>query len=219
MTAADLARQAREQRTPTVEEGQARHAARFLRVWRDEPRGMVCGRFELPDVMGAKFEATIGKLVEQMRPAKGQPWARWEHRAADAMLVMCDAVDAAARIDTPMAAAPPLLVTEVGLHGPAMIANSSPPMVALPTFMTDFSGRRSFEISLYCFVTRIASETPGRFSKCVGSIAPGLPVTPIAWISPAAARARRPSSAVRSPARPSGPRVVGFVWSRPLSSL
>jgi hypothetical protein len=132
MTPADLARMTREQRKPTVEEGRARHAARHLRTWRDDDRGTTCGRFELPDVMGAKFEATIEKLVESMRPAKGQPWERWDRRAADALMVMCDAVDAMERLETPMAAAPPLLVTEVGMHGPATIAG-----IPLPDAMVE----------------------------------------------------------------------------------
>ena len=132
MTPADLARQAREQTKPTVEEGRARHAARHLRTWRDEARGMVCKRFELPDVMGAKFEATIQKLAEQMKPLKGQPWERWERRAADALVAMCDAVDAADRIDTPMAAAPILMITEVGMHGPATVAG-----IPLPDAMVE----------------------------------------------------------------------------------
>jgi hypothetical protein len=75
MTPADLARLAREQRKPTVEEGQARHGARQLRTRQDKSRGMSCGRFELPDVMGAKFDATIQRLVQAMRPPKGQPWS------------------------------------------------------------------------------------------------------------------------------------------------
>jgi hypothetical protein len=122
ITPTDLARLVREQTKPTVEEGQARHAARHLRTWEDKERGMLCGRFELPDVFGAKFDATIKKLVEEMRPPKGQPWERWERRAADALVVMCDAVDAAERIDTPMAAAPPLFVLEVPQAGPVTIA-------------------------------------------------------------------------------------------------
>jgi hypothetical protein len=122
MTPADLARLARERSTPTVEEGRARHAARHLRTWKDTDRGMLCGRFELPDVMGAKFDATIQKLVEGMRPPRGQPWARWEHRAADALVLMCDAIDVAERIDSPMAAAPPLFVVEVPPSGPVTIA-------------------------------------------------------------------------------------------------
>ncbi len=84
-----------------------------LRMWWEQDRGMLQVRGELPDVLGAKFEATIKKLTEQMRPAKGQAWERWERRAADALGLMCDAIDAAERIETPMAAAPPLLVVEV----------------------------------------------------------------------------------------------------------
>jgi hypothetical protein len=67
-----------------------------------------------------------------MRPPPGQPWERWEHRAADALMVMCDAVDAAERIDTPMAAAPPLFVVEVPPSGPVTIGG-----VALPDAMVE----------------------------------------------------------------------------------
>jgi hypothetical protein len=122
MSPADLARLAREQRTPTLEEGRARHEARHLRTWHDEQRGMVCGRFELPDVFGVKFESKIQRLVEQMRPAPGQPWERWERRAADALMLMCDAVEAVERIETPMAAARPLFSIDVPRQGPATVA-------------------------------------------------------------------------------------------------
>ena len=132
MTPADLGRSVREQSKPTVEEAQARHAERHLRTWRDEDRKVVCGRFELPFVMGAKFEATIEKLVESMRPAKGQPWEPRQRRAADALVVMCDAVDVVERIDTPMLAAPVLMVTEVGMHGPSTIAG-----IPLPDAMVE----------------------------------------------------------------------------------
>jgi hypothetical protein len=132
MTPADLARMAREQKKPTVEEGRARQEARHLRTWQDKSRGMWCGRFELPDVMGAKFDATIQKLVQAMRPSKGQPWDRWERRAADALMVMCDAVEVAERIESPMAAAPVVLVTEIGMHGPATIAG-----IPLPDAMVE----------------------------------------------------------------------------------
>jgi hypothetical protein len=131
-TPADLARRAREQSKPTVEEGRARYGARHLRTWRDEGRGMVCGRFELPDVRGATFEATITKLVEAMRPPKGQAWERWDRRAADALLVMCDAVDVAERIESPMAAARPLFVVEVPPEGPATVAG-----IPLPDSMVE----------------------------------------------------------------------------------
>jgi hypothetical protein len=122
VTPADLARLAREQAKPTVEDGRARHAARSLRMWWEKDRGMLQIRGELPDVLGAKFEATIKKLTEQMRPAKGQPWERWDRRAADALMQMCDAVDAVERINTPMAAARPLFSVDVPAEGPATVA-------------------------------------------------------------------------------------------------
>jgi Domain of unknown function (DUF222)/HNH endonuclease len=132
VTPGDLARLAREQSKPTVEEGQARFAARHLRTWRDEAGGMLHGRFALPDVFGAKFEATIQQLVEQMRPPTGRAWERWERRAADALMLMCDAIDAVERIDTPMAAAKPVLVVEVAQSGPAMVAG-----IPLPDAMVE----------------------------------------------------------------------------------
>jgi hypothetical protein len=122
MTPADLNRMRREQRKPTLEEGRARQEARHLRTWQDKRRGMLCGRFELPDVAGAKFDATIQKLAEAMCPPKGQPWEPWERRAADALIVMCDAVEAAERIETPVAAARPLYSVDVPQEGPATIA-------------------------------------------------------------------------------------------------
>lgn len=100
VTPGDLARMAREKSKPTVEEGRA-HAGRHL---------------------GAKFEATIDKMVDKMRPPKGQAWERWERRAADALVLMCDAVDAAERIEAPMAASRPLLVVDVPEEGPATVA-------------------------------------------------------------------------------------------------
>jgi hypothetical protein len=132
MTPADLARAAREQTKPTVEEVQARHATRHLRTWRDDDRNILCGRFELPDLMGAKFEATLRKLVEGMRPPKGQPWERWERRAADALMLMCDAIPVAEQIEEPVMAPPVLMVAEVGRYGPATIAG-----VPLPDAMVE----------------------------------------------------------------------------------
>ena len=132
MTPADLARMGREQRKPTIEEGQARREAREMWMKWDHQRGMLRFGGEAPDVLGAKIEATIKHLVEQMRPPKGQPWEPWRRRAVDALGVMCDAVDAMERLETPMAAAPPLLVTEVPMHGPATIAG-----IPLPDAMVE----------------------------------------------------------------------------------
>jgi hypothetical protein len=132
VTPADLARLAREQSKPTVEEGQARHAARFLRTWWDHDGGMLHVRGELPDVLGAKFEATIKKLTERIRPPKGVAWQRWDCRAADALGLMCEAVDVAERIDTPMAAAKPLFAVDVPPTGPATVAG-----IPLPDAMVE----------------------------------------------------------------------------------
>jgi hypothetical protein len=122
VTPADLARLARTQAKPTVAEAQARHAARSVRMWWESDGGMLQIRGQLPDVLGAKFEATITKLVEAMRPAKGQAWERWDRRAADALGVMCDAVEVAERVESPMPAPKPLFSVEVPEHGPATVA-------------------------------------------------------------------------------------------------
>ena len=53
--------------------------------WTPDKRDVAPRTAQLPDVMGATFEATIQKLTEQMKPAKGQAWDSFEHRAADAL--------------------------------------------------------------------------------------------------------------------------------------
>ena len=55
-------------------------------MWWTPDKGMLHLHGQLPDVMGATFEATIQKLSEQTKPAKGQAWDRFEHRAADALV-------------------------------------------------------------------------------------------------------------------------------------
>ncbi len=132
VTPADLARLARQQSKPTTDDGQARHAARHLWMKWDRDRGMLRVGGELPDVLGAKFEATVKKLTEQMRPVKGQPWERWDRRAADALGVMCDAVEVAERIETPVAAPTPLFAVDVPEHGPATVAG-----IPLPDTMVE----------------------------------------------------------------------------------
>jgi hypothetical protein len=89
-------------------------------------------RGELPDVLGEKFVKTINKLAEQMRPMKGQPWEPWQRRAADALGVMCDAVDVAEKVEEPMAAAKPLFSVEVPEHGPATVVG-----IPLPDAMVE----------------------------------------------------------------------------------
>ena len=112
--------------------GSRRHAARHLWMKWDEPRGMLRFGGELPDVFGGKFEATIQKLTERMRPANGQPWEPWSARAADALVLMCDAVDAVERIETPMAAPSPLFALDIPPEGPAEICG-----IPLPDAMVE----------------------------------------------------------------------------------
>jgi len=132
VTPADLGRLARSKSKPSVEEGRARHEARHHWMKWDEQRGMLRYGGELPDVMGAKFKATIEKLTERMRPVKGQPWEAWNCRAADALVLMCDAVAAVERIESPMAAAAPLFALDLPPEGPAEVCG-----IPLPDAMVE----------------------------------------------------------------------------------
>ena len=132
MTPADLARTARQRSKPTAEEAVARHGQR--RHWMQWNREHTMLRYggELPDLMGATFEATVNELVEAMRPAAGQPWETRERRGADALIQMCDAVAAAEQVETPQFARQPLLCVDVPPEGPAEVAG-----VPLPDAMVE----------------------------------------------------------------------------------
>jgi hypothetical protein len=84
----ELERLARRAKTPSAEDARARFAAREHRMW--HRGGMLHYRGQLPDDMGAKFEAIITGLTEQMKPAKGEPWVPFEQRAADALVALCE---------------------------------------------------------------------------------------------------------------------------------
>ena len=114
---ADLARLARSKSTPSVEDARARREARGLRMWWQGD--MLHLRGQLPDLMGARFEATITRMADRMKPVTGQPWGSREHRNADALDELGERFDA---VEAPTAAAKPLLVVEVPLAGPAEIA-------------------------------------------------------------------------------------------------
>jgi hypothetical protein len=116
----ELARRVRSVATPSVEESRARFAARELRMWRGKTDGMVHLRGQLPDDMGATFEATITGLTERMK-VQGEPWRPFEQRAADALLALCEP-HAAGDDDVPTLAAQPIIQAAVPLHGPAEIA-------------------------------------------------------------------------------------------------
>ncbi len=118
---AELARLARTQTRPSLEDAQARYAARSVRMWWTADKTMLHLHGQLPDVLGVKVEATINRMTDRAKPPKGQPWDSHEHRAADALVGMCDAVEVAERIESPRLAKP-LLVVEVTKDGPAEIA-------------------------------------------------------------------------------------------------
>jgi hypothetical protein len=117
----ELRRLIRRQRCPTAEESLARHRARSLRLSWNAEHTVLRINGELPDLVGAKVEATINQLVERMRPPKGQPWEPRDRRAADALATLCDRNDHTADDPTPTLAARPVLVVEVPEHGPAMV--------------------------------------------------------------------------------------------------
>ena len=115
----ELQRIARRVETPTAEDARARFAGRELRMWTRD--GFVHLRGRLPDDMGAKFEATITELTEQMKPDRGQPWVPFEQRAADALLALCEPAGSDDR-HTPSLAAQPNVQVAVPREGPAHIA-------------------------------------------------------------------------------------------------
>jgi hypothetical protein len=117
----ELERLARKAQKPTAEESRARFAARELRMWHGKRDGMLHLRGQLPDDMGAKFEATITRLTEKMKPPRGEPWTPFEQRAADALLALCEPHSSDAEHEPSLAAQPNLQVA-VPLEGPAHIA-------------------------------------------------------------------------------------------------
>jgi hypothetical protein len=114
-----LAREARRVSKPSAQDQRARFEARGLRMWWTPDRAMLYLHGQLPDVMGARFEQTIQTLTERFRPAKGQAWDSFEHRAADALASLCDQPGTD---DTPTLAARANVQVSVPLSGPAEIA-------------------------------------------------------------------------------------------------
>ena len=130
----DLQREVRTLTKPTPDEARARHEARSLRMWWDDKRSkrMLHVRGELPDVMGAQFQDLIDDLVEQMKPAPGHGWARYDQRAADALLQLCDEHDQPRDDEPRLVARKPRFHVEVPRTGPATVAG-----VALPDTMVE----------------------------------------------------------------------------------
>ncbi len=123
MDPGELARRARCLRTPTNAESLARRDARYLTMSWSQDRGMLHLRGALADLDGALFEATIHQLTEQMHPARGETWERFDRRAADALVSLCTPAedDSEGGRHAPRMAAQPLLQIPVPLEGPATI--------------------------------------------------------------------------------------------------
>jgi len=85
----DLQRRARATRTVTAADAAARRAARYMTCWRDADKGMVFGRWALPDVDGVLVEKVLDRMAERMRPGKGMAWDSLAHRKADAFVDLC----------------------------------------------------------------------------------------------------------------------------------
>ena len=102
-------------------------------MWWDDKHSkrMLHVRGELPDVMGAQFEELIDDLVEQMKPAPGHGW-RYDQRAADALLQLCDEHDQPRDDEPRLVARKPRFHVEVPRTGPATVAG-----VALPDTMVE----------------------------------------------------------------------------------
>ncbi|MFI5045439.1 MAG: DUF222 domain-containing protein [Acidimicrobiia bacterium] len=122
MSPADLTRQAREQRKPTLEESQARWRARSLRMWWNPDKTMLHLRGDLPDLLGAKVEATIQEVMEENKPGAGQTWDTHDRRAADALGVLCERETSPDGQHSPTAARKPVLSVQVPPIGPATVA-------------------------------------------------------------------------------------------------
>jgi hypothetical protein len=119
MDAGDLAREARRANKPSAEDQWARHEARGLRMWWTPDQAMLHLHGQLPDVLGARFEQTIQALTEQLRPTRGHAWDTFEHRAADALVGLCDR---SADADTPVLGPRPNVQVLVPTSGPAEVA-------------------------------------------------------------------------------------------------
>jgi hypothetical protein len=120
----------RTQHKPTVEDSRRRREARCLRTWWRKDAGMLGFAGELPDIDGARFEASINRMIDRMRPLKGQPWDSREHRGADALVEPCRNFES---VEVETTAAPaPLLVVEVPEHGPVTIVG-----IPLPDVMVE----------------------------------------------------------------------------------
>jgi hypothetical protein len=115
---ADLSRLARNARKPSTDDSMARREARgFAMRWNAE-NTMLRFHGQLPDVMGARFEKTINDVMEEFRPPRGQAWDTFEHRAADALVALCE-LAAGSDEPAPTWATRPVAQLHIPTSGPA----------------------------------------------------------------------------------------------------
>jgi hypothetical protein len=119
----DLARLARNATKPSTEESMARHEARSLWLRWNERNTMLRFGGCLPDVMGAQLEKTINDFMEARRPGKGEAWDTFEHRAADALVALCESSGSGGGGEqAPRWAARPVAQLHIPRSGPAEFA-------------------------------------------------------------------------------------------------
>jgi hypothetical protein len=117
----ELSRMVRNANKPSTEDSLARQEARSLTLGWNRGKTLLHIRGLLPDVMGARFEKTINDVMEAQRPAKGEAWDTFQHRAADALLALCES-GAAGDDDTPTLATRPVAQIHISRSGPAEFA-------------------------------------------------------------------------------------------------
>jgi hypothetical protein len=117
----ELSRLARNGTKPSTDDSHARQEARALCMRWNRDKTMLRYGGQLPDVMGAQFEKTINDVMEAQRPAKGAAWDTFEHRAADALVALCE-LGAGGDEQTPTWARKPIAHLHIPLTGPAEFA-------------------------------------------------------------------------------------------------
>ena len=84
--------------------------AQSLRMWWRRDAGMLGFAGGAPGSRGRPFEAVINRMVDRMRPAKGEAWDTREHRGADVVELCTHYEDEDAAV---AGTAKPLLVVQV----------------------------------------------------------------------------------------------------------
>ena len=127
---------------------------------------------QLPDAMGARFEATILAEADEMK-IKGEPWAPFAQRAADALFALCDPAPTEASMRRRWTAGRDVQVS-VPFDGPAEIAGIPiadsllerfRPNASITPVLVDDDGA----------VLVIGRTTPALSPKVVGGAAPRRP--------------------------------------------